>query len=201
MKKFVGNVNGKSFDNEKDFNEAAQKAIQSKEENLSISSYYSYTNDDEEKQQDENNSENYLPANKYILYNQEPELVDKEYVYPVSEELHKMLMNASNDKDIVANVDNVLNLYKDQIREDECELKELESKIENLQSKLYDKETVIKKLYAKQNYYNLILNIISKKVENKGGIKDEAPANNNIDIRQFFGSTSLCETLRKLGLI
>lgn len=201
MKKFVGNVNGKSFDNEKDFNEAAQKAIQSKEENLSISSYYSYTNDDEEKQQDENNSENYLPANKYILYNQEPELVDKEYVYPVSEELHKMLMNASNDKDIVANVDNVLNLYKDQIKEDENELKELESKIENLQTKLYDKVTAVKKLYAKQNYYNLILNIISKKVENKESIKDETPANNNVDIRQFFGSTSLCETLRKLGLI
>ena len=52
MKKFVGLVNGKSFDNEKDFNKAVEEAIKSDNENLSISSYYKYTNDDKEEKKE-----------------------------------------------------------------------------------------------------------------------------------------------------
>ena len=40
MKKFIGNVNGKSFTSVEDFNKAVDEAVKSGETPLSITSYY-----------------------------------------------------------------------------------------------------------------------------------------------------------------
>jgi len=206
MKKFVGLVNGKSFDNEKDFNEAAKKAIQANEENLSISSYYSYTEDsDKEEEVDEKEDTKYLPSSEYMIVSQEPELKDKDYVYSISDELTKKILEASNDGDIKDNANRLINLYKEQIKCEEEKMKVIEAKIENLQDTLYKKEDGVKKLEAKQEYYNNILNLLSQKEEEKK--EEETPVEDEehktitaADVRKIFGSTSIYDALRQLGL-
>ena len=208
MKKFVGLVNGKSFDNEKDFNEAAKKAIQANEENLSISSYYSYTEDSDKEEVEEKEDTKYLPSSEYMIVSQEPELKDKDYVYSISDELTKKILEASNDGDIKDNANRLINLYKEQIKCEEEKMKVIEAKIENLQETLYKKEDGVKKLEAKQEYYNSILNLISQKedkVEEKK--EEETPAEDEehktitaADVRKIFGSTSIYDALRQLGL-
>ena len=204
MKKFVGLVNGKSFDNEKDFNEAAKKAIQANEENLSISSYYSYTEDSDKEEVEEKDTK-YLPSSEYMIVSQEPELKDKDYVYSISDELTKKILEASNDGDIKDNANRLINLYKEQIKCEEEKMKVIEAKIENLQETLYNKEDGVKKLEAKQEYYNSILNLLSQKEEEKK--EEETPAEDEehktitaADVRKIFGSTSIYDALRQLGL-
>ena len=208
MKKFVGLVNGKSFDNEKDFNEAAKKAIQANEENLSISSYYSYTEDSDKEEVEEKEDTKYLPSSEYMIVSQEPELKDKDYVYSISDELTKKILEASNDGDIKDNANRLINLYKEQIKCDEEKMKVIEAKIEKLQETLYEKEDGVKKLEAKQEYYNSILNLLSQKEEKVEEKKDEeTPAEDEehktitaADVRKIFGSTSIYDALRQLGL-
>ena len=208
MKKFVGLVNGKSFDNEKDFNEAAKKAIQANEENLSISSYYSYTEDSDKEEVEEKEDTKYLPSSEYMIVSQEPELKDKDYVYSISDELTKKILEASNDGDIKDNANRLINLYKEQIKCEEEKMKVIEAKIENLQETLYKKEDGVKKLEAKQEYYNSILNLLSQKEEKVEEKKEEeTPAEDEehktitaADVRKIFGSTSIYDALRQLGL-
>lgn len=208
MKKFVGLVNGKSFDNEKDFNEAAKKAIQANEENLSISSYYSYSDESEPEQLEEKEDTKYLPSSEYMLINQEPEVNDKDYVYSVSEELEKKILEASNGDDIKDNANRLINLHKERIKCEDKNMRDIEAKIENLQNELYKKEDDIKKLNAKQDYYNSILDILSKKEDEKkedekkdvAVEKEEKKTITKEDIRQIFGTTNLFDALRQLGL-
>ena len=206
MKKFVGLVNGKSFDNEKDFKDAAKKAIQENEESVSISSYYSYTNDDEPEKIEDKKDIKCLPYNEYIITSQIPELKDKDYVYPISDELAKKILEASNDDEIKDNANRFINLYKEQIEIEEEKMKVVESKIENLQDFLYKKEDDVKKLDAKKEYYNSILNLLSQK-EDEEKKEEETPVKDDehktitaADVKKIFGTTSIYDALRQLGL-
>ena len=206
MKKFVGLVNGKSFDSEKDFKDAAKKAIQENEESVSISSYYSYTNDDEPEKIEDKKDTKCLPYNEYIITSQIPELKDKDYVYPISDELTKKILEASNDDEIKDNANRFINLYKEQIEIEEEKMKVVESKIENLQDFLYKKEDEVKKLDAKKEYYNSILNLLSQDEENKKE-EEETPVKDDehktitaADVKKIFGTTSIYDALRQLGL-
>ena len=106
MKKFVGLVNGKSFDNEEDFNKAAQEAIKANEDNLSITSYYTYSKDSDEKLVDGTDKEDkFVPAYEYFLGDRKPENVSPDSVeYDVPAGLEARLKEASNKGSIKENV-------------------------------------------------------------------------------------------------
>lgn len=181
MKKFVGTVNGKSFDNEKDFNEAAQKVIASGEENLSISSYYKYVSDEVEKSEPLKESEQVkeldyaLKHEDFMVDENHPQiLIDGNYEYPISNKLKEKLEKATNKEDIkltskfMSDVHSFYSdRYYDQSKELDNKVKELQRKIEELENelddtedKLYQAEVNRKKSSAAIEYYTRISSLV-----------------------------------------
>ena len=207
MKKFVGYVNGKSFNNEEDFNKAAQEAIKSGEDNLSITSYYSYTSDDEKQIEDEKDPK-FVNASDYVLNDRKPDVVNADYYeYTVSDELNKKIKDASNKDAINENANYYLSHLDDSIDYASKKSVELQKEIENLQSKLYENENTLKDVKAKKKYYNTILDILDKSapVEDDGTEekKEKTPVTDD-KVRKVLGidkSISLFDFLNQLGFL
>lgn len=209
MKKFVGYVNGKSFDNEEDFYQAAQEAIKSNEENMAISSYYKYYPDEEDKSQDDEKDAKYVSTHEYFLGTRKPDEVEgTKVVYNLSDELKERIINASNVNDIrksvefhISNLDKNMNIVNG-------EIKSYQEKIEKLQDKLYEKVEELKDLEGRSKYYENILNITVdaiKKAEEekevKEGKKDVVEKNNIKELLGVSGDMTLSSFLKQLGLL
>jgi len=210
MKKFVGNVNGKAFDNEIDFNAAAKEAIKSNDGHLSISSYYLYDVKNPNKIEDkEDNDEQKLEKKKinlnkedYILVDQKPDSING---YEVSSDLYEKLINADNKDEIRKTVENLLTKIEDSSKDVEKTVKNLEIELESIQDELYDKREYAKDLKWRKLYYNEIKNVLDKKVPSKNKANDRKDAKsdfNNIDFGGFdiIANDSLYSILKKLGL-
>lgn len=197
MKKFVGYVNGESFDNEKDFNEAANKAIETNDGTLSISSYYSYSDDEGELKPDDH----FLDKDEYVIGNRKADKVSGDvYEYTISEELTKKLKEASNKDDIRKQVESFITTFNNAKDERSKKIKSLQFQIENLQDELYETEEFIKDLKGRIVYYNTILDIIK---EDKVEEEKIEPANKE-KIKNILGinaDMSLSTFLKQLGLL
>lgn len=210
MKKFVGYVNGESFDNEKDFNEAANKAIEENDGSLSISSYYSYTKDDEEEEpKDDVKDDRFLSTYEYFLGERKPDVVKGDYVeYSLSDELKKRIANATNVKDIRKSVEYHISKIDKNLESVKDDVKKYQEEIEKLQDKLYEKVELMKDLNARNKYYETIFDIAdvaSKKVEKEEEKKmlDENKQERE-KIREVLGISpdmSLSSFLKQLGLL
>ena len=209
MKKFVGYVNGKSFDNEVDFYQAAQEAIKSNDENMAISSYYKYYPDEEDKPQDDEKDAKYVSTHEYFLGTRKPDEVDgTKVVYNLSDELKERITNASNVNDIRKSVEfHISNLDKN-INNVNREIKDYQEKIEKLQDKLYEKVEELKDLDGRSKYYENILNITVdaiKKAEEvkevKEGKQDVVEKNNIKELLGVSGDMTLSSFLKQLGLL
>ena len=206
MKKFVGNVNGKTFDNETDFNAAAKEAIKSNDGHLSISSYYSY--DDKNSNKIEDKGEQKLKTKKtslnkedYILVDQKPDSING---YEVSSDLYEKLINADNKDEIRKTVENLLTSFEDSSKDVEKSVKNLEIDLEAIQDELYEKREYAKDLKWRKLYYNEIKNILDKKVPSKNEANDRKDAKsdfNRIDFGGFniIANDSLYNIFKKLG--
>ena len=175
MKKFVGLVNGKSFDNEKDFNDAADKAIKENDGSLSISSYYTYTSDDVEEDKDDK----FVSTSEYFLGDRKPTKVEKldssrigaigytNVEYGVSPELEERLKVATNKNSIKENIDYHVAKLSNTIKEYRKDIEEIEKSIDNLQKKLYEQQETLLDKEGRRKYYNHVLDIIeSSEYEN-----------------------------------
>lgn len=215
MKKFIGNVNGKSFDNEDDFNKAADEAIKSNDGNLSISSYYSYTSDDNDvKKIEDKEDDKFVSTYEYFLGDKKPDNVTSDSVeYEVPESLTQRIKEASNKDSIRKNVEyHVYNLV-DSIHKYSKDVDKLESEIEGLQKRLYEKIDEQKDLKGRRRYYNTILDILdeaeAEAEEPKEEVKEE-PKKEYVkpvtkkDLKDFFGvdeNTSLYSILKQFGIL
>lgn len=231
MKKFVGLVNGKSFDNEKDFNEAVQEAIKSDNENLSISSYYKYTNDEEKKEISKADN-NYVSLNECFLGERKPDkvnIIDPAAVgcsgytnveYNLKPEVEERLKVASNKKNIKESINFHVTKLVDNIKTAKDDLTGTEKQIEILQKELEEKQNRLLDLEGRRKYYNHILDIVEtpdeveKKVnkvaanlsEKKDEKKDVPQVNSkeNNDIRKLLNideNTSFFDLLKQLGIL
>ena len=175
MKKFVGLVNGKSFDNEKDFNDAADKAIKENDGSLSISSYYTYTSDDVEEDKDDK----FVSTSEYFLGDRKPTKVEKldssrigaigytNVEYGVSPELEERLKVATNKNSIKENIDYHVAKLSNTIKEYRKDIEEIEKSIDELQKKLYEQQESLLDKEGRRKYYNHVLDIIeSSEYEN-----------------------------------
>lgn len=206
MKKFVGNVNGKTFDNETDFNAAAKEAIKSNDGHLSISSYYSY--DDKNSNKIEDKGEQKLKTKKtslnkedYILVNQKPDSING---YEVSSDLYEKLINADNKDEIRKTVEKLLTSFENSSKDVEKSIKNLEIDLEAIQDELYEKREYAKDLKWRKLYYNEIKNVLDKKVPSKNEANDRKDAKsdfNRIDFGGFniIANDSLYNIFKKLG--
>ena len=206
MKKFVGNVNGKTFDNETDFNAAAKEAIKSNDGHLSISSYYSY--DDKNSNKIEDKGEQKLKTKKtslnkedYILVDQKPDSING---YEVSSDLYEKLINADNKDEIRKTVENLLTSFEDSSKNVEKSIKNLEIDLETIHDELYEKREYAKDLKWRKLYYNEIKNVLDKKVPSKNEANDRKDAKsdfNRIDFGGFniIANDSLYNIFKKLG--
>lgn len=212
MKKFVGNVNGKSFDNEEDFNKAADEAIRKNDGNLSISSYYSYISDDDKEDEKDDNDDKFVSTYEYFLGNKKPDNVTSDSVeYEVPESLVQRIKEASNKDSIRKNVEYHRNYLVDGMSKQSVEIDDLQSDIEHLQKRLYDKIHDQNDLQGRRRYYNTILDILdeAEAEETKEEVKEE-PKKEYVkpvtkkDLKDFFGvdeNTSLYSILRQLGIL
>lgn len=182
MKKFVGLVNGKSFDNEKDFNDAADKAIKENDGSLSISSYYTYTSDDVE----ENKDDKFVSTNEYFLGDKKPTKVEKldssrigvfgytNVEYEVSPELEERLKVATNKNSIRENINYHISKLSNTIKEYRKDIEEIEKSIDNLQKKLYEQQGTLLDKEGRRKYYNHILDIIESSEPEKPKIDPDS---------------------------
>ena len=175
MRKFVGLVNGKSFDNEKDFNDAANKAIKENDGSLSISSYYTYTSDDVE----ENKDDKFVSTNEDFLGDRKPTKVEKldssrigtfgytNVEYSVSPELEERLKVAPNKNSIMENINYHIAKLSDTIKGYRKDIEEIEKSIDELQKKLYEQQESLLDSEGRRKYYNHILDIIESSESEK----------------------------------
>ena len=177
MRKFVGLVNGKSFDNEKDFNDAANKAIKENDGSLSIASYYTYTPDNVEG--DEFDDVKFVSTNEYFLGDRKPTKVEKldssrigaigytNVEYGVSPELEERLKVATNKNSIKENINYHIEKLSNTIKEYRKDIEEIEKSIDNLQKKLYEQQESLLDSEGRRKYYNHILDIIESSESEK----------------------------------
>ena len=175
MRKFVGNVNGKSFDNEEDFNKAADEAIKKNDGTLSISSYYSYTSDGVE----ENKDDKFVSTNEYFLGDRKPTKVEKldssrigsvgytNIEYGVSPELEERLKVATNRNSIKENINYHIEKLSNTIKDYRKDIEEIEKSIDELQKKLYEQQESLLDKEGRRKYYNHILDIIESSESEK----------------------------------
>lgn len=216
MKKFVGLVNGKSFDSEEDFNKAAQEAIKANEDNLSITSYYTYSKDSDEKVVDEvdDDTENkFVPAYEYFLGERKPENVSPDSVeYDVPVGLEARLKEASNKGSIKENVNFHVEKLVNTIHNGEKKIKNLLKEIEDLQNELYKYEDEVKDLKGRRRYYNTILDILDStdhtQDQDKESTKEVTDTTKDADtkdnIRKILGvdpNISLFDVLKHLCIL
>ena len=183
MKKFVGLVNGKSFDNEKDFNDAADKAIKENTDSLSISSYYTYTSDDVEEDKDD---DKFVSTSEYFLGDRKPTKVEKldssrvgavgytNVEYSVSPELEERLKVATNKNSIRENINYHISKLSNTIKEYRKDIEEIEKSIDNLQKKLYEQQETLLDKEGRRKYYNHILDIIESQESEKSKIDPDS---------------------------
>ena len=215
MKKFVGLVNGKSFDNEKDFNDAADKAIKENDGSLSISSYYTYTSDDVEEDKDDK----FVSTSEYFLGDRKPTKVEKldssrigaigytNVEYGVSPELEERLKVATNKNSIKENIDYHVAKLSNTIKEYRKDIEEIEKSIDELQKKLYEQQESLLDKEGRRKYYNHVLDIIeSSESENSkkdsDGLKTENVEEKKNRIKKVLDvdpDTSLFTFLTQLG--
>lgn len=217
MKKFVGLVNGKSFDNEKDFNDAADKAIKENDGSLSISSYYTYTSDGVE----ENKDDKFVSTNEYFLGDRKPTKVEKldssrvgaigytNVEYSVSPELEERLKDAINKNSIKENIDYHVAKLSNTIKEYRKDIEEIEKSIDELQKKLYEQQESLLDKEGRRKYYNHILDIIEssefeKSKKDSDGLKTENVEEKKNRIKKVLDvdpDTSLFTFLTQLGFL
>ena len=214
MKKFVGLVNGKSFDNEKDFNDAADKAIKENDGSLSISSYYTYTSDDVEEDKDDK----FVSTSEYFLGDTKPTKVEKldssrigaigytNVEYGVSPELEERLKVATNKNSIKENIDYHVAKLSNTIKEYRKDIEEIEKSIDELQKKLYEQQESLLDKEGRRKYYNHVLDIIESSEPEKPKIdpdkKSESVDEKKNKIRKVLDvdpDTSLFTFLTQLG--
>ena len=209
MKKFVGNVNGKSFDNEEDFNKEAKEAIKKNDGTLSISSYYSYTSDGVEENKDD---DKFVSTSEYLIGGRKPDKVTSDSVeYNFPDVLATRIKEASNKDSIRKNVEYYVSNLVDSIHKCSKEVDELEREIEGLQKRLYEKIDVQKELKGKRKYYNTILDYLDEPEveETKEEVKEEHEKEYvkpiiKKDLKDFFDvdvNTSLYSILRQFGIL
>lgn len=226
MKKFVGLVNGKSFDNEKDWTKAAQEAIKNNDGNLAISSYYKYTNEADEKKEDTKDDDKYVSTNEYFLGNRKPDKVEKldssmvgfsgytNVEYTVSPELEERLKVASNKNNIRESINYHVTKLANNIKSYKEDLRETEKKIEDLQKKLYEQQALLLDQEGRRKYYNRLLDIVETPDPEEpaddcsGKNKKEYVAPKVLDtkdrIKELLNideNTSLFDVLRQLGIL
>ena len=213
MKKFVGNVNGKSFDNEEDFNKEAKEAIKKNDGTLSISSYYSYTSDSVEENKDD---DKFVSTSEYLIGGRKPDKVTSDSVeYNFPDVLATRIKEASNKDIIRKNVERHVNNLVDSIQNYSKSVDKLEHEIESLQKSLYEKINERKELEGRWRYYDAILDYLDEpeveetKKEVKEEVKEE-PEKEYVkpitkkDLKDFFDvdvNTSLYSILRQFGIL
>ena len=171
MKKFVGTVNGETFDNEKDFNEAASKAVTESNGTLSISSYITYVDDeddeDDSKKEIEETPEEVVEdvievTEDDLNINSNPRvLLGGKLAYDVTTRLADKLRRASNKDEVKELIEKRLKDTESIIKKNSETEKELENEIDELQKKLYSCESDQKDVKARRRYYNTLLDILT----------------------------------------
>lgn len=222
MKKFVGNVNGKTYDNEVEFMKAVQEATKTIDDNLCISSYYTYTSEKEEEEEKPVDDPRFVSTHEYFLGTRKPDEVNGEYpVYKASEELLQRVKDASNRDGIKKSLNFQVKKLEETIHNSESSIKYLTKDLEGLQKKVNELEEEIKEkkesindMMARENYYGSLFDYIEKAEideeqkkeaeeveEKKEYVKPEV---NIKTIRDLFGldeNTSLAAMLRQFGIL
>lgn len=207
MKKFVGIVNGKTFNNEKEFNDAADLAIKSNDGYLSISSYYSEDTKEETesnkiKSPSKNETKTLVDKTEYIITDQKP---DSYSGYTVSPELKTKLNAAENKDEIKKNIDTLLTKFSELIEDTKHRIYGLEDDIKEMQARLHESKDSLTDLNWRVIYYKELMSILDacERTCDTTCEKDLSDKRQTIifdDVLPVFCTDSLYTILKKIGL-
>lgn len=202
MKQFVGYVNGKTFYNEEDFNKAAQDAVKSCNENISISSYYKYSN--------ENEDPKFVSTYEYFIGDKKPDVEEENHIeYKLSDGLKGRIEEASNRDDIKKSVEYHISQLDKRIDNANKDIQKAQKEIYKITERSKEYEHDIQDLNGRKKYYELILetiNGVEDKCNDCGDATDikkvETPDKDKVrSILGIDGNTTLSEFLKQIGLL
>lgn len=151
MKKFEGNINGKVYTNEEEFNKALSDCDRT--ENMSVSYNYTFVPDEKviSKQTRDNIDEK---NNNVVLEADYVKTVDNEHDVELDSNLVNKLKNASNKSDIKRNICKKIDDFNNKISDNLLHINELKMDYKNLDEKIKLINEQIKTLEdANNNYY------------------------------------------------
>lgn len=205
MRKFVGYVNGKTFNDEESFNIAADEAIKSNDGNLAISSYYTYSDDNTEREKkalSDWNDINFVSVSDYFLGDRKPDVVNKDSVeFNLSDELKTRILNASNKQNIKKQLDYYISNLNQHIADMNSGIEDRQKQIERLQDKLFEDIEALKDFKGRKKYYEGVLDLVKeeKKEEVKEDVKEEPLTKEKI--KSILGTSTFVDIINKLGLL
>lgn len=198
MKKFIGYVNGKSFENEEDFNKAADEAIKNNDGSLAITSYYKYSNDGDGSEGAVNTKadDKFVSTHEYFLGTRQPDSITKDsVVYNVPDELKKKLAEASNIKDIKKCIDFHVGKLEDNIKIYSQKVSEYQETIEKYQNELYKFCDALKDEEGRKKYYNTLNDVVVDALNKREAEAKEKDDPKNVDEKNQFTKDSIKEFL------
>lgn len=154
MRKFSGNINGKSYNDEKEFIKDVFKVFNTSDGNISISTSYTSCEDTDNKKSDNKKSDVFVVTTDDITSPDNYLLVSSEFKYK--------LQHISDD-----NRNDIIRFVKSGIKDSRELDKELESKRLKLKGELDELEVEIDDNIAFHNYYTEILNILNENESSK----------------------------------
>ena len=212
MKKFVGNVNGTSFDNEEEFNKAAEEAIKAGGKKLDISSYSYFCDDDEKKEETEEKKEdNFVHTYEFYLGTKEPDevLEDGTVRFNVPDELVKRIGKSINKESIKEKLKFHLGTLGDTMTKNgykidgfKKSIAEYTERINKLNDAIKDVEKDSNLLCGKYNYYYNLLTAVNKEPNKEETVKEKIEkAATKDEVKSSLMNVSVFDFLKQLGFI
>lgn len=204
MKKFVGNVNGKTFDNEEDFQKAVSEAVKNMDDNLSISSYYKYSSDEEDEKKELADDPKFVSVHEYFLGDKTPDVKDGTTIeYNVPDELKTRIKEASNRNDIKKSLDYHINKLQDNIKKLQSDLEDTQDRIYQLQETLKEGIDKLNDTKARNEYYSKLMDIIKGCELEEENTKEEVKVEkgNTSDKKTILKDETPFEFLRRIGIL
>ena len=203
MKKFIGCVNGKNFDNREDFNEAVKKAMENPYEQLVVTSYEKIVPDEEPVKKVEERPT--IDLDDITIFRDSER--DEKGEYKIPEGIEEKLKNCANRDEVVDSLKRDLNCWNKCRDDNDKNIESYKEDIDFAKLKIKELTQDNETLDAGIRYYKTLLGYVgeaetTKKVEKKPytrptvKVDKELVRDSILDMVDSFGSY-----LRKKGFL
>lgn len=170
MKKFIGRVNGKEFDNREDFNEAVKKAMENPYEQLVVTSYEKIVPDEEPEPVKKVEERPIVDLDDITIFRDDER--DEKGEYKIPEDIKEKLKNCANRDEVVDSLKRDLNSWNKCKEDNDKKIETYKEDIDYANMKIKELTQDNENLDAGIRYYKTLLGYVGEtettnKVERK----------------------------------